>query len=45
MFGVASKGDCVNDVFLGTDFQPHMGTEYGGLQFLALRAIKGQSTA
>ena len=31
MFGVASKKDCIDDLFYGTDYQSHLGTEFGGL--------------
>ena len=30
-FGVTSKDDCVNDLFFGTDYQSHLGTQRGGL--------------
>ncbi len=30
-FGVVSKGDCVCDVFYGTDYHSHLGTRRGGL--------------
>ena len=30
-FGVASKNDCVTDLFFGTDYQSHLGTQRGGL--------------
>ena len=30
-FGVASKSDCVTDLFFGTDYQSHLGTQRGGL--------------
>ena len=30
-FGVASKKDCVNDLFFGTDYHSHLGTMRGGL--------------
>ena len=30
-FGVASKDDCVNDLFYGTDYHCHLGTRRGGL--------------
>ena len=33
-FGVASKNDCVEDVFYGTDYQSHLGTMRGGLYIL-----------
>ncbi len=31
LFGVASKEDCVNDLFFGTDYHSHLGTRRGGL--------------
>ncbi len=31
IFGVVSKGDCSNALFLGTDYHSHLGTQYGGL--------------
>ena len=34
IFGVASKNDCVRDLFYGTDYHSHLGTEYGGLAVL-----------
>jgi len=30
-FGVASKQDCVNDLFFGTDYHSHLGTMRGGM--------------
>jgi len=30
-FGVASKGDCVADLFYGTDYHSHLGTRRGGM--------------
>ena len=30
-FGVASKEDCVQDLFYGTDYHSHLGTQRGGL--------------
>ena len=30
-FGVASKKDCVLDLFFGTDYHSHLGTKRGGL--------------
>ena len=33
-FGVVSKGDCVNDLFFGTDYHSHLGTMRGGLAVL-----------
>ena len=31
IFGIASKEDCVSDLFYGTDYHSHLGTRYGGL--------------
>jgi amidophosphoribosyltransferase len=31
LFGVVSKGDCVQDLFYGTDYHSHLGTKRGGL--------------
>lgn len=31
IFGVASKNDCVLDVFFGTDYHSHLGTRRGGM--------------
>jgi len=33
-FGVASEGDCVTDLFYGTDYHSHLGTKRGGLAVL-----------
>ena len=30
-FGVASKEDCVADLFYGTDYHSHLGTVRGGM--------------
>lgn len=30
-FGVASRNDCVDDVFFGTDYHSHLGTRRGGM--------------
>jgi amidophosphoribosyltransferase len=30
-FGVASRNDCVSDVFYGTDYHSHLGTRRGGM--------------
>ncbi len=37
-FGVASKTDCVDDLFYGTDYHSHLGTQRGGL---AVRNAEG----
>lgn len=31
IFGVVSRGDCVGDLFYGTDYHSHLGTRRGGL--------------
>ncbi len=31
LFGVASKNDCVFDLFFGTDYHSHLGTKRGGM--------------
>ncbi|MBQ1515771.1 MAG: amidophosphoribosyltransferase, partial [Lachnospiraceae bacterium] len=30
-FGVASKNDCVTDLFFGTDYHSHLGTRRAGM--------------
>ena len=30
-FGVVSADDCVSDLFYGTDYHSHLGTEFGGI--------------
>ena len=30
-FGIASKNDCMMDVFFGVDYHSHLGTRRGGL--------------
>lgn len=34
IFGVASKGNCAQALFYGTDYHSHLGTEYGGIAIL-----------
>jgi amidophosphoribosyltransferase len=34
LFGVASKDSCTRDLFFGTDYNTHLGTEVGGLALL-----------
>lgn len=34
IFGVVSQKDCTEDLFYGTDYHSHMGTEYGGVAVL-----------
>ena len=31
LFAVISKSECVSDLFYGTDYHSHLGTEYGGI--------------
>ncbi|NNG00599.1 MAG: amidophosphoribosyltransferase [Desulfobacteraceae bacterium] len=33
VFGTASRGECVKDVFYGTDYHSHLGTKRGGMAF------------
>ncbi len=39
LFGVASKKDCVTDLFFGTDYHSHLGTRRGGLAVVNGRGI------
>ncbi len=34
IFGVVSKGSCVETLFYGTDYHSHLGTEFGGMAVL-----------
>ena len=38
-FGVASRQDCVTDLFYGTDYHSHLGTRRGGLAVLQEKRI------
>ncbi|MBE6841385.1 MAG: amidophosphoribosyltransferase [Ruminococcus sp.] len=38
-FGAASKNDCIDDVFFGTDYHSHLGTRRGGM--IAFSEAKG----
>jgi amidophosphoribosyltransferase len=40
LFGVASKTDCVNDIFYGTDYHSHLGTKRGGMAIINANGIK-----
>ncbi|HOQ90829.1 MAG TPA: amidophosphoribosyltransferase, partial [Candidatus Hydrogenedentes bacterium] len=49
-FGVFSEGDCVSDLFYGTDYHSHLGTSRGGMAVLDrggrfIRSIHDISTA
>jgi len=39
-FGVASKSDCVHDLFFGTDYHSHLGTQRGGLAVREADGVK-----
>ena len=34
IFGVVSKTNCTEELFYGTDYHSHLGTEYGGIAVL-----------
>ncbi|UCC99480.1 MAG: amidophosphoribosyltransferase [Phycisphaerales bacterium] len=34
IFGVVSKGNCIDTLFYGTDYHSHLGTEFGGMAVL-----------
>ncbi len=38
-FGVASKDDCVNDLYFGIDYHSHLGTKRGGMAVLGKEGI------
>ena len=38
--GVVSKGDCVIDLFFGTDYHSHLGTHRGGMAVLGKRGFQ-----
>jgi len=38
-FGIASKNDCVSDLFYGTDYHSHLGTMRGGLAVQSANGI------
>ena len=42
VFGVASQKDCTTDLLYGTDYQTHLGTEYGGIAVLTGKRIYRQ---
>lgn len=43
IFGVVSDKDCAYDLFYGTDYHSHLGTEYGGLAVLTREGIKPET--
>lgn len=40
IFGVASKKDCVTDLFFGVDYHSHLGTRRGGMAVLSEKGIE-----
>lgn len=42
IFGVVSKENCFQQLFLGTDYHSHLGTQYGGLAILDGNKISKQ---
>jgi amidophosphoribosyltransferase len=34
LFGVVSKSNCISNLYYGTDYHTHLGTEYGGIAFI-----------
>ncbi len=39
IFGVASRVDCIEDLFYGTDYLSHLGTRRGGLATLSAKGF------
>ncbi|MFC1763816.1 amidophosphoribosyltransferase [Planctomycetota bacterium] len=37
IFGVVSKGSCTEDLFYGTDYHTHLGTQFGGMAVLGTK--------
>ncbi len=42
-FGVASKSDCLFDLFFGTDYHSHLGTRRGGMAVYGRMVLTVQS--
>ncbi|HDI12509.1 MAG TPA: amidophosphoribosyltransferase [Hadesarchaea archaeon] len=40
IFGVVSRHDCLEDLFYGTDYLSHLGTEYGGLVVFGEKIVR-----
>ena len=38
-FGVASKNNCIGDLFYGTDYHSHLGTKFGGMAVMESSGI------
>lgn len=41
IFGVVSQNDCANDLFYGTDYHSHLGTEFAGLSIQGKHLHRG----
>jgi amidophosphoribosyltransferase len=39
LFGIASRQDCVADLFYGTDYHSHLGTKRGGLAVVSRKGF------
>lgn len=33
LFGIVSNNNCISDLYYGTDYHSHLGTEFGGIAF------------
>jgi amidophosphoribosyltransferase len=42
VFGIVSQKDCLEDLLYGTDYQTHLGTQYGGIAVLSGKRIYRQ---
>ena len=40
IFGVVSRGNCVETLFYGTDYHSHLGTEFGGMAVLGEEFVR-----
>jgi Glutamine phosphoribosylpyrophosphate amidotransferase len=40
IFGTISKGECINDLYYGTDYNSHMGTKRGGMVTLTENGLR-----
>jgi amidophosphoribosyltransferase len=40
LFGVVTRGDCIHDLFFGTDYHSHLGTKRGGLAVNGSNGLK-----
>ena len=34
LFGIVSKEKCISNLYYGTDYHGHLGTEFGGIAFI-----------